>query len=197
MARQYFNSSLADSLITASSVTPTTTQTSIFTPFNLGAQVFPVPVGQAAPFVGQVFRFACGGLLTTPATGTMIITPFMGIGASAISFTGAVSLGASAAQTVTASLSNAPWRMEGELIFRSISPVASSSTCWLCGNFSSQGTLATAGSGWNIQFGSAAAVTVDTTGTVAAGSGALIFAVTFSVSGATIITEYTSFQSLN
>ena len=197
MARQYFNSTLADSLIAASSVTPTTTPTSIFTPFNLGAQAFPVPVGQAAPFAGQVFRFACGGLITTPATGTLVITPYMGIGASATSFTGAVALGASAAQTVTASLASQPWRMEGELIFRTVSPVASSSTCWLCGNFSSQGTLATAGSGWNIQFGSTAAVTVDTTGTVAAGSGALNFVVTFSVSGATIITEYTSFQSLN
>lgn len=197
MARQYFNSLLIDSIIAASSVTPTTTQTSIFTPFTLASQAFPIGVGQNAPFAGQIYRFACGGIITTPATGTLIITPFMGIGASAISFTGAVSLGASPAQTVTASLVNQPWRMEGDLVFRSVSSAASSSTCWLTGNFSSQGTLATAGGGWNIPFGSSAAVTVDTSGTVAAGSGALTFAVTFSVTGATIVTEYTAMQSLN
>jgi hypothetical protein len=198
MARQYFNSTIADSIIVASSVTPTTTPTSIFTPYTMCNQAFPVPYGQAAPFAGQVFRFTAGGLITTPSTGTLVITPYYGPGASATSFTGAVSMGASAAQTTTASLSNAPWRMEGELVFRSISSAATSSTAWLVGSFESQGTLATAGSGWGQTFGSAAAVSVDTTGTAAAGGwGALTFVVTFSITGATIITEYTSMQSLN
>lgn len=197
MARQYFNATLADSLIVAASVTPTTTPTSILTPAQAN-QCFPIGYGQAAPFAGQVYRFVCGGLITTPATGTLVITPYMGPGTTATAF--GTSMGASAAQTVTASLSNTPWRMEGEIVFRSISATATSSTAWLSGGFNGQGTLATAGSGWGIMFGSTAAVSVDTTGNasaVAGTFGALNFAVTFSVTGATIITEYTSMQSLN
>lgn len=197
MARQYFNSQLADSIIVASSVTPTTTQTSIFTPYTLCQQAFPIGFGQNAPFAGQVYEFAAGGIITTASTGTLVITPYYGLGASATSFTGAVSLGASAAQTTTASLSSAPWRLEGNIVFRSISSAASSSTCWLSGNFQSQGTLATAGSGFSISFGSTAAVSVDTTGTVANAYGSLFFTTTFSVTGATIVTEWTSMKSLN
>ena len=86
------------------------------------------------------------------------------------------------AQTVTASLSNAPWRMEGELVFRSISATASAFTAWLTGVFQSQGTLATAGAGWGMAFGSTAAVTIDTTGTVTTASQNLGFRiVNFSV----------------
>lgn len=107
-------------------------------------------------------------------------------------------MGASPAQTVTASLSNIPWIMEGYIAFRSISAVATTSTAWLTGCFHSQGTLATAGLGWAIPFGSTAAVSVDTTGTGSAGTfGALNFYVTFSVTGGTIISEWTSMQSLN
>jgi hypothetical protein len=107
-------------------------------------------------------------------------------------------MGASPAQTVTASLSNIPWRIEGELVYRLISGVPTSSTAWLTGAFSSQGTLATAGGGWTIPFGSTAAVSVDTTGQGTAGTfGALNFAVTFSVTGATISVQWTSMQTLN
>lgn len=193
--RQYFNGSLADSLIVPASITPTTTKTFLLTQAQAN-QCFPLPFGQAAPFAGQIFRFAMGGLITTPATGTLIVDPVHGPGTS--STAGGTDMGASAAQTVTASLSNGIWRLEGELIYRLISGAATASTAWLTGTFESQGTLATAGGGWGIMFGSTAAVSVDTTGTGTAGTwGALNFYVTFSVTGATIITEWTSIQSLN
>jgi hypothetical protein len=197
MARQYFNATSADSLIVAASITPTTTKTSIFTPAQAN-QAFPLPFGIGnPPYAGQVFRFAAGGLITTPATGTLIIDPYHGAGALATTF--GTDMGASPAQTVTASLANIPWRMEGEIVYRSISAVATTSTAWLTGTFFSQGTLATAGGGWTIPFGSTAAVNVDTTGTgaLAASWGALNFAVTFSVTGATISAQYTSMQALN
>jgi hypothetical protein len=193
-ARQYFNSSLADSLIVPASVTPTTVKTSILTP-QQALQCWPLPYGLAAPFAGQIFRFACGGILTTPATGTLIIDPYHGPGSSSTAF--GTDMGASAAQTVTASLASAPWFLEGYLAYRSISAASTTSTAWLTGTFSSQGTLATAGGGWGISFGSTAAVSVDTTGLAANLYGALNIAVTFSVTGATIITEWTSMQSLN
>ena len=195
MARQYFNSTSADSSIVAASITPTTTKTFIFTNAQAN-QFFPVGFGQAAPFAGQIYKFAFGGLITTPATGTLIIDPVHGNGSSTTA--GGTDMGASPAQTVTASLTNIPYIVEGYLAYRSISAVSTTSTAWLTGAFHSQGTLATAGLGWVIPFGSTAAVSVDTTGTAAAGLwGALNFYVTFSVTGATISAQWTSMQSLN
>lgn len=195
MARQYFNTTTADSSIVAASITPTTTKTSIFT-FQQANQFFPIGFGQAAPYAGQIFRFSTGGLITTPATGTLIVDPYYGAGTSPTVF--GVDMGASPAQTVTASLSNIPWRLEGEIAFRTISAVSTTSTAWLTGVFFSQGTLATAGGGWVIPFGSTAAVSVDTAGLATLGNyGALNFAVTFSVTGATISAQWTSMQSLN
>jgi hypothetical protein len=80
--RQYFSGALADSAIVAASITPTTTKTFLFTQAQAN-QFFPIGTGQNAPFAGQVFRFAMGGLITTPSTGTMIIDPVFGNGASA------------------------------------------------------------------------------------------------------------------
>lgn len=195
MARQYFNSQSADSIIAAIATTPTTTKTALFSPAQANV-AFPIGYGQNAPFAGQVYSFAFGGIITTPATGTLIIDPYFGPGTSTTVF--GTDLGASAAQTVTASLSSAPFYCEGQIAFRSISGTATSSTAWLTGTFSSQGTLATAGGGWGIVFGSTAAVSVDTTGTGSAGTfGALNFAVTFSVTGATVTAEWSSMQSMN
>lgn len=197
MARQYFNSQSADSLIVAASITPTTTKTGLLT-LNQANQCLPIGFGQNSPFAGQIYEFSLGGIITTPATGTLIIDPIYGPGTAQSPFTGGTDMGASAAQTVTASLTNAPWRMEGNIVFRSISAVSTTSVAWLSGNFQSTGTIATAGSGWSIAFGSAAAISVDTSGLAAAGLfGALNFAVTFSVTGATIVTEWTSMKSLN
>lgn len=191
MARQYFNAQQADPLVVAASITPTTVFTALFSS-NQAQLYFPIGTGAAAPFAGQIYRFAMGGLITTPATGTLVVTPIMGL------TTAGTSLGASAAQTVTASLANQPWRISGELVFRSVSPTATTSTAWLTGKFESQGTLATAGAGWQIVFGSTAAVSVDTTGTGTANTfGALNFGFTFSVTGATVSAQYSSFQSLN
>jgi len=197
MARQYFNSQLADSSIVSASITPATTKTFLFTQARAN-QFFPLPagLGVAAPFAGQIFRFAMGGLITTPATGTLIIEATHGPGSSATA--GGTGMGPSPAQTVTASLTNIPWRIEGELIYRTIASSSLGSTAWLTGVFMSQGTLATAGGGWVIPFGSSGAVTVDTSGLAGADLfGALNFYFTFSVTGATISAQWTSMQSLN
>ena len=196
MARQYFNSTLADSLIVAATTGSITALTGIFTPAQAN-QAFPIGYGQAAPFAGQVYKFAAGGIMTTGTTGTMVITPVFGPSTAQTGLTGAVVLGASGAQTYTASQTNIPWLLEGYLVFRTISAAATTSTAWLTGMFSSVGAIATAGSAFLLTFGSTAAVSVDTTGTAAAGSfGALNFGITFSVAG-TVTAEWTSMQSLN
>ena len=196
MARQYFNSQSADSLIVVATTGSITALTGIFTPAQAN-QAFPIGYGQAAPFAGQVYKFAAGGIMTTGTTGTMVITPVFGPSTAQTGLTAAVVLGASGAQTYTASQTNVPWLLEGYLVFRTISAAATASTAWLTGSFSGVGALATAGSAFSVQFGSTAAVSVDTTGTAAAGSfGALNFGITFSVAG-TVTAEWTSMQSLN
>src|SRR5580693_9294688 len=138
--RQYFNGSLSDSVIAAIATTPTTTPTALFTPLQ-ALQYFSLPFGPSnVPFAGQVFRFTFGGIITTPASGTLTITPYYGALTSTTVFTGGVNMGASIAQTIEASLSGQPFRVEGELIFRSVVPTASSSTAWLTGTFLMQGT---------------------------------------------------------
>jgi hypothetical protein len=196
MARQYFNSLIADPLIvTAANISSTTTKTLMLTQAQAN-QCLPLPYGvNSGPNAAQVFRFALGGILTTGLTGTCIIDPIHGPGSSATA--GGTDMGTSVAQTYTPSLTNAPWRLEGELIYRTISQVATTSTAWLTGIFSVQGTAATASTGWTQVFGSTAAVSVDTTGAGTLGTyGALNFFVTFSVAGSLSVT-WTAMQSLN
>lgn len=195
MARQYFCSLLSDSSIVAASITPTTTKTFMLT--NAQAlQFLPIPYGANQPFAGQIFQFYAAGLITTPSTGTLIIDPTYGNGATTT--TGGVSMGASPAQNTTASLSNIPWELSGQMVFRSIAQTATGSTAWLTGTFRSQGILATLGSAWMQPFGSTAAVSVDTSGTATAGNfGALNFYVTFSVTGATISIQHTRMVTFN
>ena len=197
MARQYFNSQLADSAIGSTSITPGTTKTFLFTQAKAN-QYFPLPagLGVSAPFAGQIFRFATGGLLTTPASGTLIVEATHGPGSSATA--GGTGMGPSAAQTVVPSLSGVPWRLEGELVYRAIASSASGSSAWLTGVFMAQGDPATAGSSILIPFGSTSAVGVDTSGLGSSDLfGALNFYFTFSVSGGTISAQWSSMQSLN
>src|SRR6202030_3629914 len=155
---------------------------------------FALPFGIGnGPYAGQIFKFSFGGICTTGLTGTMVITPwFGGVGTS----TG-VNMGASAAQTYTASQTNIPFIVEGYLGFRTISMTATTSTAWLTGLWTSVGAIGTAGSAWVQTFGSTAAVNVDTSGLAAAHTfGALNFSITFSVAG-TVSAQWTSMQSLN
>lgn len=196
MARQYFASTLADSTIVSPTTGSITTITGLFTPAQAN-QFFPMGYGLAAPFAGQVYSFEMGGVMTTGTAGTIVITPVFGPSTAQSGLTAAVSMGASAAQTYVASLTNVPWHMRGCIAWKVISAVATTSTAVLSGSFHSQGTLATAGSGLTVVFGSTAAISVDTTGTAAAGSfGALNFGFTFSVAS-TVTCLWTSPLALN
>jgi hypothetical protein len=194
MARQYFNGQSSDSLIVQASTGSITTITNIFSQAQ-AEQAFPVPYGiGGSPFAGQIFKFTFGGVCTTGLTGTMVITPFFGGGGTGVG----VNMGASGAQTYTASQTNIPFMVEGYLIFRTISMVATTSTAWLTGMWTSVGAIATAGSAWVQTFGSTtAAISVDTSGLATAHTfGALNFSITLSVAG-TVSAQWTSMQSLN
>src|SRR5208282_3066300 len=202
MGRQYFHSLLGDSLITpVSAVSPGTTATFLLSNGTTGltgqsAKFWPLPYGQNAPSPGQVFHIKMGGLFTSVA-GTFIFNVYHGSGEGATTTTGGVALGASATVTSTAYTAGF-FRVEGDLIYRSISELATASTCWF------HGTVVTGGPGANTNasqvnsMGSASAATVDTTGAgTAGGYGAMNVLVTPGTTGSSFTTEYAYIYGLN
>jgi hypothetical protein len=136
---------------------------------------FAIPVGKGSGIrAGQVFQFTAGGILSTgDFQGTLKIEPFYG------ATTAALSLGPSAEQAYVPGLVNVPWRLKGELVFRSVSLSSSSSSIWCTGEFLSSADPSIEGSGMTIPFGSNRAITIDSLGPVGNTSGALNFAATF------------------
>jgi hypothetical protein len=192
--RQYFVGPLADSLIVPqSAVSPGTTATSIFS-IAQANKYLALPYGQNAPSPGSIYRVTIGGLCTTVA-GTNTFTVYHGPGTTTTAF-GTALAASSALTTVAATAGN--WRLEGNLIYRSVSEVATTSTVWFSGllviNGPSSGTVAPVIG--LIQ--STAAVSVDTTGTGSAGTfGALNIAVLDSVTASTWTPEYAFIEGLN
>jgi hypothetical protein len=127
--RQYFVGPLADSLIVPqSAVSPGTTATSIFS-IAQANKYLALPYGQNAPSPGSIFRVTMGGLCTTVA-GTNTFTVYHGPGTTTTAF-GTALAASSALTTVAATAGN--WRLEGNLIYRSVSEVATTSTVWFSG----------------------------------------------------------------
>lgn len=106
------------------------------------------------PKAGKIYSVRAGGIITMSVnTATLVITPKYGVGGT--------SLGASPAQTLPV-MSNIPWLLEADLVFYDIGlPGSATAHAVLSGCMMIQGTIATAGTGANIVFGSTAAVAVD------------------------------------
>src|SRR5580692_9687408 len=195
MARQYFHSLLGDSLINpVSGVSPATTATFLLSNGATGltgqaAKFWPLPYGQNAPSPGQVFHVVMGGLFTN-VVGTFIFNVYHGSGQGATTTTGGVALGAS--QTITGlAYTSGFFRIEGDLIYRSISELATSSTCWFNGTVTTGGPAANTNACQVYTLGSASAATVDTTGAgTAGGFGAMNILVTPGTTGSSFTTEY-------
>jgi len=113
------------------------------------------PIFANDPKAGKIYCVRAGGIITMSVnTCSLLITPKYG--------TGGVALGAGPAQILPV-MSNIPWYLQAELVFRTIGAAGTNSTAVLSGVMSIQGTLATAGSGSNVVFGSTASVSVDAT----------------------------------
>jgi len=109
------------------------------------------PIFANDPKAGKIYTVKAGGILSTGASGTLIISPLYG----------ATTLGVSVTQTVPINLTNVPWYCAFDLVFRTIGAGAAS-TCIGTGIFQSAGTALTAGTGLSITFGGTSA-TVDAT----------------------------------
>jgi hypothetical protein len=194
--RQYFTGALADSLIVPqSAVSPGTTATSIFS-IAQANKYLPLPYGQNAPSPGQMFKIVCGGLCTTAASGTLVFSVYHGPGSSTTAF--GTLIATSPTLTGPVSVTAGYWRLDGDLIYRSISETATTSTCWFNGILlivgPSGGTIVDVT--WLIS--SNAAVSVDTTGGGgAAFFGALNIVVTDTTTGSTWTPEFAYIVGIN
>lgn len=113
------------------------------------------PIFANDPKAGKIYCVRAGGIITMSVnTCSLLITPRYAAAN--------IVLGAGPAQVLPI-MTNIPWYMQAELVFRSIGAAGANSACVLSGVMSIQGTLATAGSGSNIVFGSTASVNVDAT----------------------------------
>lgn len=113
------------------------------------------PIFANDPKAGKIYVVKAGGILSTGASGTLIITPLFGGSAG-------VALGVSVTQTVPINLTAVPWKLEFELVFRTIGAAGANSTCIGTGTFASAGTAATAGNAFLLTFGGTSA-SVDAT----------------------------------
>jgi hypothetical protein len=200
VSRQYFHQLLGDSLINpVSAVSPGTTPTFLLSNGSTGltgqsAKFLPLPYGQNAPSPGQVFHICVGGLFTSVA-GTFIFNVYHGSGTS--STAGGTALGAS--QTITGlAYTGGFFRIEGDLIYTSISELATSSKCWFNGTVITGGPAANTNACQVYTLGTTSTVSVDTTGAGSAGTyGAMNILVTPGTTASSFTPEYAYIYGMN
>lgn len=152
------------------------------------------PVAQYSGFAanqlraGQIWHLTAFGILTTAGAspGNITITPRFGTSTSG------TSLGASAATALTASASNVAWRLEYDLIIRTIGNAGANSTVVGNGHFHTTVAAIAASVGNDVPFTSTASVSVDTS--VAAG---VFIGVTMGSASDSMTTMGVMLESLN
>jgi hypothetical protein len=113
------------------------------------------PIFANTPKAGKIFIVEAGGIMTTGASGTLILNPQYGA-------LGGTTLGTSVTQTVVPSLTNVAWYLRFVLVFRTIGAAGANSTCMGTGFFQAAGAAATAASSIDLTFGGTSA-SVDAT----------------------------------
>lgn len=78
-------------------------------------------IGANEPKAGRVYAVKAGGLLSTGASGTIILIPQYGV-------LGGTTLGTSQTVTVPINMTNVAWTLEFELVFRTIGAAGANST---------------------------------------------------------------------
>jgi hypothetical protein len=179
--RPYYRAITIEPLpVTNSAVTLTAT-----TDIALFAQVsqIAIPAGDVAP--GKAWKLTAGGVCTTAASGTWVITPRFG------QLVTSPSMGASGAVTTTVSGTAIPWVLEFWFQCRTLALTGVNSTFTGHGRFQAQAAL-TVGASWTIMMGGTIA-TADVQG-VAPG---IQFSVNASITACTITPQLVLLESLN
>lgn len=177
-SRQYFMDTLAEPPLANLTALVATTIEALWP----AATYTPIPAGDANR-PGKMYEITAGGIWSTGASGTLIITPNVGVA------TGGATLGASATVTVPVSITNVAWFLKMLVVIRT---TGTSGTCIGTGCFWSGGIAANTSPGANtvVPFGGTSA-TIDTT--VANG---ITIGKTLSVAGS-VTPQFVSWQSLN
>lgn len=178
MGRGYFEDLLAEPPLANLTAVVATTETALWS----AAEYTPIAARDARP--GKIYRVSAGGIVSFATTGTLIITPRVGL------TVGGVTLGANVAQAVQGvAVTNAAWSLDFTLVVRTLGAAGANSTVMGTGSFVAHGSGA-ASTGMSVVFGGTSA-TVDLT--VATG---LTFGWTLSVAGS-ITPQYAFIQALN
>lgn len=80
------------------------------------------PIFANDPKAGKIYCIRAGGILSTGASGTLIIIPQYGV-------LGGTTLGTSQTVTVPINMSNVAWSLSFDLVFRTIGAAGANSTC--------------------------------------------------------------------
>jgi len=183
MSRQYFADLPNEPLPIAN--TAVSFATSELCAFGTNTSQWAIPAADVRP--GKVWHLTAGGIMTTPAAGTLTITPGWGTAPGA----SRIALGPSAVQNYVPSISNGAWWLNGLLICRAVGLAGAFSTFIAQGNFNSQGAVATASSGTQIAFGGTQSAVCDPA------AGGFYIGFTFSTTAASVTTNILILQSLN
>jgi hypothetical protein len=175
-SRQYFMDTLTEPPLANLTAVTATTITALWS-----AATYTPLAAYDANRPGKTYRLCAGGIVSTSTSGTLIITPNVGVA------TGGATMGASVTQTVPVSLTNVAWYLEMQIVIRT---TGTSGTCIGTGFFNSAGAAATAGNAWVLAFGGTSA-TIDTT--IANG---FTIGWTLSVAGS-VTPQWVTWQSLN
>lgn len=149
MSRQYFADTLVDPPIADLTAITATTETALWNP----AMYSPINANDCRP--GKIYQVRAGGIVSTAGSGTLTITPRFGLTVGA-----GITMGASGAQTVPINLTNRAWSLELTAVVRTVGAPGTNSTVIGTGRFTSEGTVASAGTAFVLAFGGTSA-TVD------------------------------------
>lgn len=150
MGRQYFQDGpFIDPPVASGSALTSTSAEALW----IGATYTPIFAND--PKAGKIYCVRAGGIMSTGASGTLILAPQYGA-------LGGTALGASVTQTTVVSLTNVPWYLQFDLVFRTIGATGANSTCIGTGFFTCAGAAATAGNAFLLSFGGTSA-SVDAT----------------------------------
>jgi hypothetical protein len=143
------------------------------------------PIFANDPKAGKIYVMEAGGIMSTGASGTLILIPQYGA-------IGGTTLGTSQTVTVPINMTAVPWYLRFTLVFRTIGAAGANSTCIGTGTFTTAPFTSAPAAGLScvIPFGGTSA-TVDAT----INSGITI-SKTLSVAGS-VTTQYAYIRSLN
>lgn len=80
------------------------------------------PIFANDPKAGKIYTIKAGGILSTGASGTLILLPQYGV-------LGGTTLGTSQTVTMPINMANVAWRLEMDIVFRTIGPAGANSSC--------------------------------------------------------------------